>query len=146
VRHCGLLAKPLTNLLKKKQFAWNNEAQGAFETLKHAMSSTPVLALPDFDQQFIVETDAYDIGLGAILMQGERPISFLSKPLSQANKFLSIYEKEFLALIMVVERWRPYLRRHEFLIRTNHKSLAFLKEQTLQSELQCKAMTRLMGL
>jgi hypothetical protein len=47
---------------------------------------------------------------------------------------------------MAVERWRPYLQRKEFLIRTDHKSLAYLNEQTLQSNLQCKAMTRLMGL
>jgi hypothetical protein len=73
-------------------------------------------------------------------------LAFLSKPISSTNKFLSIYEKEFLALIMAVERWRPYLQRKEFLIRTDHKSLAYLNEQTLQSNLQCKAMTRLMGL
>jgi hypothetical protein len=66
--------------------------------------------------------------------------------LSASNKFLSIYEKEFLALIMVVGKWRPYLQRHEFLSRTNHKSLAYLNEQVLQSELQRKAMTRIMGL
>jgi hypothetical protein len=73
-------------------------------------------------------------------------LAFLSKPLSSTNKFLSIYEKKFLALIMVVERWCPYLQRQEFLIKTDHRSLAYLNEQTLQSDLQCKAMTRLMGL
>jgi hypothetical protein len=66
--------------------------------------------------------------------------------LSVANKFLSIYEKEFLALIMVVEKWHPYLQRQEFIIKTDHKSLAYLNEQVLQLELQRKTMTRLMGL
>jgi hypothetical protein len=66
--------------------------------------------------------------------------------LNDTNKFLSIYEKEFLALIMAVERWRPYLQRQKFVISTDHRSLAFLNDQTLHSELQRKAMTKLMGL
>jgi hypothetical protein len=52
----------------------------------------------------------------------------------------------FLALIMVVDRWCPYLQRQEFIIKTDHQSLAYLNDQNLQSELQHKAMTRLMGL
>jgi hypothetical protein len=96
------LAKSVTNLLKKQQFHWDSKAQMAFDRLKQVTSCTPVLALPDFTKQFIVETDACDGGLEVVLMQDERPIVFLSKSLSATNKFLSIYEKEFLALIMVV--------------------------------------------
>jgi hypothetical protein len=119
VKHYGTLAKPLTNLLKKKQFAWDQTTQKAFQSLKTAMSTTPVLALPNFSKQFIVETDALDMGLGAVLMQDDRPIAFLSKPLSANNKFLSIYKKYFLALIMAVDRWCPYLQRQEFIIKTD---------------------------
>lgn len=72
--------------------------------------------------------------------------SFLSKALGDTHKDKSIYEKEFLALIMVAEKWRPYLQRQEFIIRTDHKSLTFLTEQNLHSDLQRKMMTRLMGL
>jgi hypothetical protein len=54
--------------------------------------------------------------------------------LNATNRFLSIYEKEFLVLIMPVERWRPYLQRQEFVIRSDHRSLAFLNDQTLHSE------------
>lgn len=145
VRNYGVIAKPLTSLLKKKQFLWDSAADNAFQTLKQAMVSTPVLALPDFTHQFIVETDACDIGIGAVLMQAERPIAFLSKALSPTHQHYSIY-KEFLALIMAVEKWRPYLQRDEFVIRTDHKSLSYLDEQHLHSDLQRKAMTRLMGL
>jgi hypothetical protein len=93
-----------------------------------------------------VETDACAEGIGAVLMQQGQPIAFLSKALGDKYKNLSIYEKEFLALIMAVERWRPYLQRQEFTILTDHKSLAYLSEQNLHSEMQRKAMTRLMGL
>lgn len=115
VKGYGVLAKPLTRLLQKKQFEWTTMAQQAFNTLKAAMIHTPVLA-------------------------------FFSKALGEAHKHLSIYEKEFLALIMAVERWRQYLQWHDFVIRTDHKSLSYLNEQNLHPDLQRKAMTRLMGL
>jgi hypothetical protein len=92
-----------------------------------------------------VETDACAEGIGAVLMQQGQPIAYLSKALGQKHKALSIYEKEFIALIMAVEKCCPYLQRQEFVILTNHKSLTYLNEN-LHSDLQRKAMTRLMGL
>jgi hypothetical protein len=68
VRYYGLLSRPLTNLFKKKQFSWSEEAQLTFDKLKSAMASTLVLALADFSKQFIVETDSCDTGLGDVLM------------------------------------------------------------------------------
>jgi hypothetical protein len=128
VKYYGLIAKPLTQLLRKNQFQWNDEDQHAFEVLKQAMTTTPVLALPDFTQPFIVETDACDQGIGAILLQHDQPVAFLSKALTGQHKHLSIYDKEFLALIMAVEKWRQYLQHQEFIIRTDRKSLAYLTE------------------
>jgi hypothetical protein len=110
------------------------------------MTTTLVLALPNFQNQFTVETDACLDGIGVVLMQGGQPIAYLSKALGEKHRKLSIYAKEFLALIMAVEKWHPYLQRQEFIIQTDHKSLAYLKEQNLHSEMQRKAMTRLMGL
>ena len=146
VQHYALIAKPLTQLLKKKQFSWSPEAQLAFDKLKEAMVTTPVLALPNFAEPFEVETDASDVGIGAVLMQKGQPIAFLSKALGDSHKHMSIYEKEFLALIMAVDKWRQYLQRQEFVIRTDHKSLSYLTAQNLHSDVQRKAMTRLMGL
>jgi hypothetical protein len=145
-QHYGIIAKPLTSLLKKKQFLWDATAQTAFEQLKKAMSTTPVLGLPNFSKQFILETDACDTGIGAVLIQDNKPVAYVSKALAVKHQQLSIYEKEFLALIMAVEKWRSYLQKKEFIIRTDHKSLCYLGEQHLQTEMQKKAMTRLMGL
>lgn len=146
VKHYGIIAAPLTQLLRKQQFEWSDVAQQAFDTLKQAMTSTPVLALPDFPVPFVVETDASDVGVGAVLMQKGQPVAFLSKALGPVHRKLSIYKKEFLALIMAVERWHQYFQRQEFVIKTDHKSLFYLNEQNLHSKLQRKAMTRLMGL
>jgi hypothetical protein len=79
-------------------------------------------------------------------MQEGKPVAFLSKALGEKHKHLSIYKKEFLALIMAVEKWKHYLQRQEFQILTGHKSLAYLSKQNLHSDMQRKAMTRLMGL
>jgi hypothetical protein len=146
VRNYAIIARPLTSLLKKKAFQWTEAATSAFQALKEAMVSTPVLQLPNFQKQFIVEIDTCDLGIGAVLMQDQHPLAFLSKPLSATHQQLSIYDKEFLALLMAVERWRPYLQRGEFVIRTDHHSLCYLDDQQLQSPLQRKAMAKLMGL
>jgi hypothetical protein len=118
-------------LLKKKQFQWSDDAQTAFEALKQAMISTPVLSLPDFKEPFIVEIDASDPGVGAVLTQKDQLVAFPSKALGPVHNKLSIYEKAFLALIMALEKWTPYLQRQEFIIRTDHKSLSYLCEQSL---------------
>jgi hypothetical protein len=147
VKHYGVLAKPLTDLLQKNQaFVWTAAAQQAFDNLKQAMSQTPVLILPDFNKPFVIETDACDDGIGAVLLQQGHPVAYLSKALGVNNKKLPIYEKEFMAIMMVVDKWRAYLQRGPFTIRTDHKSLCCLEDQVLHTELQRKAMTKLIGL
>jgi len=85
VRNYGIIVKPLTQLLRKKQFIWTIEATPAFNALKQAMAQTPVLQLPDFTQPFVVETDACSTGIGVVLMQGGRPIAYLSKALGPTH-------------------------------------------------------------
>ena len=96
--------------------------------LKQSMVTAPVLALPQFNKSFTVETDASETGLGAVLMQDSHPIAFLSQTLSPRNAALSTYEKECLAILMAVDKWRPYLQAQPFVIRTDHKSLLHLTE------------------
>lgn len=147
VKSYGIIAKPLTNMLQKhKNFQWTPLAQDAFDALKVAMTNTPVLVLPDFNKPFCIETDACGTGVGAVLLQEEHPVAYYSKALSPLNQKLSIYEQEFLAIIMAIDKWRSYLLRCPFVIRMDHKSLCHLGDQSLTSELQKKAMTKLIGL
>jgi hypothetical protein len=147
VRHYGILSKPLTNLLQKGQLCiWTSETEAAFQALKQALITAPVLAMPNFSEPFIVETDASDKGIGAVLMQQKHPVAFLSKSLGPRHQGLSTYEKESLAIMLAVEHWRPYLQHAEFFIRTNHRSLSFLDDQRLTTPWQHKALTKLLGL
>ena len=109
VRNYGRIVKPLTQLLKKNSFFWNEEAQQAFTALKNAMCSTPVLALPDFTKSFVIECDASGTGIGGVLMQEGRPLSFTSQQLSGKNQGQSTYEKEMMAILHPFDTWRRYL-------------------------------------
>ena len=83
VKHYGLITKPLTSILRLKQFTWTETAQKAFETVKQVMTTTPVLQLPDFQDTFTIETDACQDGIGAVLMQKGKPVAYLSKALGE---------------------------------------------------------------
>ncbi|XP_026434748.1 uncharacterized protein LOC113332418 [Papaver somniferum] len=93
VKNYGEISKPLIDLLKKNSFLWTSAATTAFENLKTAMSNTLVLALPNFTKPFIVESDASDACIGAILIQEGRPIAYFSKPLGPRVAAMSTYEK-----------------------------------------------------
>lgn len=129
VRGYGKIAESLTNLLKKNSFKWNEEAHAVFEALKKAMVTVPVLALPDFTKEFVVEIDASGLGLGVVLMQAERPIAYLSKTLSLINKEKSVYERELMAIVLALQKWRHYLLGCHFQVRTDQHNLKFLIEQ-----------------
>lgn len=93
-----------------------------------------------------METDASDMSVGAVLLQDDHPIAFVSKPLGPRTRGVSTYEKEYLAILLAVEKWRSYLQHAEFLIRTDHSSLASLSEQRLHTPWQQKVFTKLLGL
>jgi len=147
VRHFSIIAKPLIDLLKKDQlFIWTSTHESAFSVLKQALYTAPVLALPDFSLPFHIEIDALGTGIGAILQQNGHPIAFISKALSPKNQGLSVYEKEYLAILMAVEQWRHYLLQGEFFIHTDHRNLVHLNEQRLHTAWQQKVFSKLLGL
>jgi hypothetical protein len=136
---------PLTRLLKKDAVGWDQEATVAFEALKKEMVNPPVLALPDLNKLFIVETDASGSGIGAVLMQEGHPIAFISKALGPRQQALSTYEREMLAILLAVHKWRQYLWGRPFKIRTDHVSLKYLLNQKISSPFQHLWLTKLLG-
>jgi hypothetical protein len=92
-KNYGQIGAPLMELLKKEEFSWTEEATKDFEKLKEAMCTTLVLATPNFTKTFIMECDASGHGIGAVLMQEGRPLSFESIQLKGKNLVKPIYEK-----------------------------------------------------
>ncbi|XP_026383521.1 uncharacterized protein LOC113279020 [Papaver somniferum] len=123
VKNFGKICTPLTQLLKNDAFLWTEEATSAFRALQHTLTTTPVLILPDFTKEFYLECDASGTGLGDVLMQTGRLIAYYSKALAGKNLNLSIYDKEMLAIVSAVQKWRPYLLGRHFKIYTDHNSL-----------------------
>jgi len=147
IRNYGIICHSLTALLKKGVvFCWSSVEDQAFQTLKKALITAPVLALPDFTKTFVVEMDACDVGVGAVLSQDGHPVAFVNKALGPKNRSLSVYEKEYLAILLAVEHWHQYLQLGEFIIQTDHRSLTSLTEQRLHTSWQQKALTKMMGL
>jgi hypothetical protein len=132
-KNYGNIATPLMALIKKNSFTWTPVAAQYFQTLKTAMCTTLVLALPDFTKAIMLECDASGKGIGVVLMQEGRPLAFTSKQRSDKNLCKPIYEKEMLAILHAVELWRPYLLGKRFQIKTDHQSLKYFLEQCISS-------------
>lgn len=117
---------------------WTIEAERAFEALKQSMATTPILALPDFSKEFMVECDASDIGIGVVLSQVGHPITFLSKTLAKRHMALLVYNKEMLVVVFAVQHWRPYLLGRHFKIFTNHRTIQYFLGQRITTLAQQK--------
>jgi hypothetical protein len=102
IKDFGLIAAPLTRLLRRDAFAWDDNATAIFDALKHALSTGLVLQMPDFSKLFIVDCDASGAGFCAVLHQGARPLAYFSKPFAAHHLKLAAYERELIGLVQVV--------------------------------------------
>ena len=123
------IAKPLYKLTEHDllKFEWTVECQVAFERLKEPLTSSPVLAYPQGDAPFILDTDASNHGIGAIFSQiqdgVERPIVYCSRTLSKSERNYCTTRKELLAIMEFAKQQKHYLQNRKFTIRTDHAPL-----------------------
>ena len=144
VQNYALIAKPLFQLTKGNKLAWNGDAEYAFNQLKNALATTPVLALLDFTHSFVVETDASNLGIGAVLVQHGRPIAYYSHGLPKTKVPRLAYEIELFAVVMVVQKWKHYLIHKPFTIHLDQMSLKYLWEQKEIPSQYAKWLVKLM--
>ncbi|KAJ9557386.1 hypothetical protein OSB04_012000 [Centaurea solstitialis] len=146
VKDYGKIAKPLTDLLKKGAFGWNSQAEHAFSELKRSLTQTPVLAFPNFSEPFTIETDASGVGVGDVLTQNKHPIAYFSKALGPRHMRLATYERELLAIVAAIDRWRGYVMGRLFVIKTDHQALKHILDQKECNPTLQKWLNKLIGL
>ncbi|KAK2387384.1 hypothetical protein QL285_061173 [Trifolium repens] len=145
VSHYARIAAPLTDLLKRDAFTWFPAAQTAFDALKNAMTQAPVLALPNFEATFVIETDASGTGMGAVLCQEGHPICYYSRKFCPKMLMASTYVRELCAITSAVKKWRAYLLGRKFFIHTDQRSLRELMTQVIQTPEQQFYLAKLLG-
>ena len=134
VKNYAHIASPLTALLKKDvKFQWTPQCEKAFQTLKNALTSAPILAFPQFDRPFILATDASEHAMGYVLSQlgddgKEHPIAYGGRALHNHKLRWHITDKEGLALVEAVKQYRPYLANTSFTVYTDNISVKWLKQ------------------
>ena len=133
--------KALTDLLKKgepNQIKWDAESNESFQTLKTALTQKPILRLPNFEKQFVLQTDASDSGLGAVLLQEHdgvnMPVMYISRKLNAAETRYSTIERECLALFWATKRLHVYLYGTEFILEIDHQPLAFVNRANINND------------
>jgi hypothetical protein len=130
IEHHSEIAVPLTNLTKKSHpWVWTGRCQDAFELLKQKLIEAPMLRTPNESLPYEVVTDASDLRLGGVLLQGGHPVAFESKKLNDAELNYQTTEKEMLAVVHALRVWRCYLEGVKFTVYTDHVSNTYFQTQ-----------------
>ena len=120
IKDYSVICRPLHDLIKKDSFLWSDSQTAAFDKLKFSLTHAPVQALPDFTIPFELECGASGIGIGAVLMQKHMPIAYYSKSLGPKAAALPTYEKEDVAILESLRKWRHYFLGSSPIIKTDH--------------------------
>jgi hypothetical protein len=107
----------------RETFAWGKEQKRAFDDMNHFMCSTLVLALPNMQKPFKIETDASDYVVGAILTQHDHPVAYHSETLSHIVRKYPTYDKEMYSIVQSHHQWKHYILGKEIIIHIDHKPL-----------------------
>lgn len=134
VKNFSTVVAPLNGLLKgrkkNQKIEWTEEASTAFQSIKEALVSAPILASPDFSKPFVIQADASGVGLGAVLTQmvdeKECVVAYASRTLTQSERKYTVTEKELLAVVFALEKFRCYVEGQHFTVITDHASLRWL--------------------
>ncbi|KAE8719061.1 cytochrome P450 78A7-like [Hibiscus syriacus] len=121
-----------TNVMELRSFLgwdWSPKCQSAFDELKLAMISEPVLVLPDHTKSFEVFTDASDIAIGGVLMQEGHPVAYESRKLNETERRYTVHEKEMTAVVHCLRTWRYYLLRSKFIVFTDNVANSYFLTQ-----------------
>lgn len=129
------IALPLTDLTKKgcpTKLVWENCHELAFQSLKSSLTCSPILKLPNLNEVFVLQTDASDRGLGAVLFQYEQdrklPVAYASRKLKDSECAYATIEKECLAIVWAINKFQRYLYGQDFVLETDHSPLVYLNK------------------
>ena len=140
IPHYSTIVSPLTNLLKKNmpdKIVWGDDQERSFQTIKSHLLSEPVLKLPDLGKPFVIRTDASDVGMAACILQEYDsilfPVVFASKKFCPAETRYTISERECLAVVWGINKFKKYLMGAKFTLETDHAPLSILKTSNTSS-------------
>lgn len=119
----------ITSCLKKGAFSWTKESGENFKIIKEKLTTAPVLALPNFDKIFELECDACGTGIGAVLSQEGKLVTYHSEKLNDASQKWSTYDQELYAIVQALRRWEHYLIQREFVVYSDHQALKYFQTQ-----------------
>ena len=126
----GICASIVETIKKDKQpFQWTAEAERSFQFLEKNITKQPILKLPDFNHPFQVKCDASGVAIEAMLSQEDRPTTYFSEKLNDANQKYLSYDKEFYAIVQAMKHWRHYFMPREFVLYSDNHALQYITQQ-----------------